>query len=178
MPATLIRATTENQELEKCRQQWDGQIADLGDDAPTEFYHMPLDQAEDVVERRTPNVTDDYGIYVLKDTDDDEFIALIHINHMHRQTSEPILKMLWAYISPKYNSPGQDHQVFAKINTMFIICTLQLKDIELPSKEIKIYMQNEMDRRVYSSVAASMNLNEENPFILEIRGSWLHIYNR
>ncbi len=176
MSYELLRATLENKLFDGCETQWAQQLEAMGEAAPSEYFEMPLSFAKSIVESRVPSATDDYCIYILMDSDTDDHMAILHVNHMHRNNADPILKVLWAYISPTLNSPGQDYDLFATINTLFITCTLLLSKTVMPSNEVKILMQTETDRRVYTSVVAAMKLSRSD-VRLEIIGSWVHIYS-
>jgi len=174
MSYQLFRATRENELFRACEGQWTQQLEDMGEDAPAEYFQMPLSFARSIIESRVPSVTDDYCIYILMDREASDHMAILHVNHMHRNSTDPVLKILWAYISPKFNFPGQDYELFATINTLFITCTLILSKTDMPSKEVKILIQNETDRRVYTSVVAAMK-SSRSDIKLEIKGSWVHM---
>ncbi len=174
MSYELLRATSDNKLLDECEKQWITQLVALGDEGPDGYFDMPLSYAKSIVDSLDRGLNDDYGIYLLKNNDTNNYDYMAHINYTLKNTKDATLKIIWGYLSPENNTTTQGYDIFAKINASFIIGVVELWQKTMPAKEVKIYLPNPMDRRAYSDIAAMINISRDD-IRLETKGNWGHI---
>jgi hypothetical protein len=170
----LVRVTAENGLFAILKRQWDQELSD--GDAPVEYYEPMMAHAERISNEHPPDTR--YGIFVLVENDDKGQIlschGMVHINHAWPKSKDATLRLVWNLISPRYQYLQDLTEDLARIMTGFITESLVLCGTDMPSRELKVYLGNAIDRE-YAIVAASFLESTDSAISFSVRGSWLHI---
>lgn len=171
----LVRATRDNGVFRNMKAEWGAQL-DASDDAPREYYSPMMEHAERISQEHPQDPK--YGIFVLTDEDPGtgkiSHEAMIHINHAWPKTKDATLRLVWNLVAPRYQFDESPGAKIAAIFTGLLTESLTLSGKDMPSKEVKVYLGNALDRE-YVTIAASFLGNAYPNFAFEVRGSWLHI---
>jgi hypothetical protein len=174
---TLRRATPQNGLFVALKAQWTQQL-EAAEDPPLGYYEPMMDHAERVAAEDPQDKR--YGIFVLLEGGDNgdggnaTYEGLVHINHAWPKSKDATLRLVWNLIAPKYQFEEISAQALARIMTGFITESLALCGNDMPSRELKLYLGNAIDRE-YATIAASVMAAREPDFGFAIRGGWLHI---
>ena len=170
-----MRATPDNGLFGQLKIEWAGQLQS-DEDAPIEYYTPMMEHAESISGENPQDSR--YGIFVLADIDDDGSVlaceGLVHINHAWPKSKDPVLRLVWNLIAPKYQYADDLIEPVARIMTGFITESLKLCWDDMPSRELKIYLGNAIDRE-YATIAASIMQTTNPDFGFAVHGNWLHI---
>jgi hypothetical protein len=171
----LRRATPKNGLFKVMKDEWDQQLK-TDEDSPAEYYEPMMAHAEKIAGEHPQDPR--YGIFVLVEQDvNDGHVSchgMVHINHAWPKSKDATLRLVWNLIAPRYQYGEPNSAALARIMVGFIVESLALCGNDMPSKELKIYLGNAIDRE-YAAIAASILEVTQPDFGFKIHGAWLHI---
>lgn len=176
MTLELVRATPENGIFDRLKTEWDIQLEH--DDAPAGVYVPMMEHAAKVCSEY--HQAKGYSIFVVLDTQPDGTVVhegLIHINHIFPGTKAPTLRLIWNLIAPRYAYEEVNPKHIASILSTFLAGALKLASDTMPSKEVKMYLGNAIDRTFAEALVKVLGAKIRN-LKFAIHGGWLHIEMR
>jgi hypothetical protein len=168
---SLVLATPGNDLMNKVIAEWDKQLA------AQKLPRSALDAVRSYEAQLKPDKA--YGVYVLCQPDGKgggrtPYEAFVHINHAFPKSSDPILRLTWNRLAPRFDwiaDPVEEHaRVFASI----FANAMGLAKNPLKASEIKMYLYNRADRawgRRFVDALTPLPV----PFNVSVRGGWLHL---
>jgi hypothetical protein len=178
MPMSFVRATAKNKIFKALRVEWDAEISGDGEGPPQDYYLAMMEHAAAIIERRDDDPK--YGIFALLQSDDDGITlchdGFVHISHKLPNTTDSTLRVLWNLLAPRHQQKN-DAAELARITTAIVIGAFELSQTHMPSRQIKFYLGNSIDRE-YVTIAAAFLEQRDSSISFAVRGSWLHIEPR